>query len=314
MISVAVISWIKKRARIEAWLSWFVALVCLGTGLILIVGTLALAYTSFHLVFATADYFLELHLNEPSSVANLLTGASSFGFLLFLFLGNSWLDRESLRQYSRRRNARSRNASEAAGLLANLTRLVVRPIASSGVIPDLLYAAPRVMQVGVHYAKAGLRLAALDAEECARVLVFLLQKQSAASFEELSAMLGREPFARVAVQLKEIDGVLFLPSRLTLTQDVRRELHSLGVAFKQAPPPKEDPPPQEPAESESTPYEILGITPAATPEEIKAAYRKCIKDWHPDQFTNHGLKFLAEAEERTKEINRAYEELTRLAA
>src|SRR6187402_1185729 len=106
MISGAVISWIKKRARIDGWLSFFVALVCLGTGLILTVSTLALAYTSFHIVFTTADYFLKLHLNDSGSVVNLLSGASSLGFLMFLFLGNSWLDRESLRQYSRRRNAR----------------------------------------------------------------------------------------------------------------------------------------------------------------------------------------------------------------
>jgi len=314
MTSAAVISWIKKRARIDAWLSWFVGSVCLGTGLILMVCTLALAYTSFHLVFTTADYFLDLHLNKSPSVVNLLSGASSIGFLVFLFLGNSWLDRESLRQYSRRRTARSRNASGPSGIFANLAMLVVRPIASSGMFPDLLYAAPRVMQVAVHYAKAGLRLAALDAEQCARVLVLLLQKRSAVSFEDLSAMLGDELFVRVAVQLKEIDGVLFLPSRLTLTQDLRRELLSLGVAFKHAPPPGEDTLAPEPAQSEPTSYDILGISPSATLEEIKAAYRKCIKEWHPDQFTNHGLKFLADAEERTKEINRAYEELTRVAA
>ena len=314
MISGAVISWIKKRARIDGWLSFFVALVCLGTGLILTVSTLALAYTSFHIVFTTAGYFLELHLNDSGSVVNLLSGASALGFLMFLFLGNSWLDRELLRQYSRRRNARSRNTTDAGGLLFSLTMLVVRPIASSGVIPDLLYAAPRVIQVAVHYARTGMRLAALDAEECARVLIFLLQKRSAASFAELSEMLGGELFARVALQLKEIDGVLFLSSRLTLTQDLRRELLSLGDAFKHMPPPRGNPLTPEAAESELTPYDILGITPAATPEEIKAAYRKRIKDWHPDQFTNHGLRFLAEAEARTKEINRAYEQLTRIAA
>lgn len=29
-------------------------------------------------------------------------------------------------------------------------------------------------------------------------------------------------------------------------------------------------------------YSILGLTPAATPKEIKASYRKVMKDYHPD--------------------------------
>ena len=170
MISVTISSWIKKRARVDAFLSLLVASVCLGAGLILMVCTIGLGYIAFHPVVTTADYLLQLQLNQTRSMINVLSGALSLGFLLFLFLGNSWLDRESLRQYSGRRRARSRNANGTCGLLANLTMLVVRPVASSGLVPELLYAAPRVMQVAVHYARAAVRLAALDAEECARVL------------------------------------------------------------------------------------------------------------------------------------------------
>ena len=31
-----------------------------------------------------------------------------------------------------------------------------------------------------------------------------------------------------------------------------------------------------------TPHGILGIQPYATPDQIKAAFRKLIKQWHPD--------------------------------
>lgn len=52
-------------------------------------------------------------------------------------------------------------------------------------------------------------------------------------------------------------------------------------------------------------YGILGISKGASPEEIKAAYRKMSKEWHPDK--HKGDKG---AEDKFKEINEAYEVLS----
>lgn len=49
------------------------------------------------------------------------------------------------------------------------------------------------------------------------------------------------------------------------------------------------------------PYQVLGVSPGASDDEIKAAYRKLAKKYHPD--LNHGS---AEAEEKMKELNEAY--------
>ena len=49
-------------------------------------------------------------------------------------------------------------------------------------------------------------------------------------------------------------------------------------------------------------YELLEIDPKAEPEEIKQAYLKQVKRWHPDK--NPGRT--AEAEEKTKVLNQAY--------
>ncbi|OOM76532.1 J domain-containing protein [Clostridium sp. BL-8] len=57
------------------------------------------------------------------------------------------------------------------------------------------------------------------------------------------------------------------------------------------------------------PYEVLGIKPGASQDEIKSAYRKLIKQYHPDQFGDNPLKNLAE--EKMIEINEAYEALTK---
>ena len=49
------------------------------------------------------------------------------------------------------------------------------------------------------------------------------------------------------------------------------------------------------------PYEVLGIPQTATDDEIKAAYRRLAKKYHPD--LNGGS---AEAEAKMKEVNEAY--------
>ena len=57
------------------------------------------------------------------------------------------------------------------------------------------------------------------------------------------------------------------------------------------------------------PYEVLGVKPGASQDEIKSAYRKLIKQYHPDKFIDNPLKNLAE--EKMIEINDAYEALSK---
>jgi tetratricopeptide (TPR) repeat protein len=54
-------------------------------------------------------------------------------------------------------------------------------------------------------------------------------------------------------------------------------------------------------------YEILGLKPGASQIEVKQAYRKLVKLWHPDRFFVQQEK--QKAEERIKEINEAYNQL-----
>jgi len=50
------------------------------------------------------------------------------------------------------------------------------------------------------------------------------------------------------------------------------------------------------------PYNVLGVAKTAKPEEIKSAFRKLAKKYHPDQNQND-----PKAQERFSEINQAYE-------
>lgn len=55
------------------------------------------------------------------------------------------------------------------------------------------------------------------------------------------------------------------------------------------------------------PYEVLGVTPNATDEQIKNAYRKLAKKYHPDSYVDNPLSDLAA--EKMREINDAYDKI-----
>ena len=58
------------------------------------------------------------------------------------------------------------------------------------------------------------------------------------------------------------------------------------------------------------PYQVLGVKPDASDDEIKKAYRDLARKYHPDNYQNNPLADLAE--EKMKEINEAYDAVTKL--
>ena len=58
-------------------------------------------------------------------------------------------------------------------------------------------------------------------------------------------------------------------------------------------------------------WEVLGIGPGASVEEIKAAYRQLSLQYHPDKVASLGPEFVKVAEEKFKAIQQAYEEVRR---
>jgi DnaJ-domain-containing protein 1 len=59
-------------------------------------------------------------------------------------------------------------------------------------------------------------------------------------------------------------------------------------------------------------FDVLGISPGATLEEIKTAYRQKISLYHPDRVAGLGEELRELAEVHAKEINAAYASACRL--
>jgi hypothetical protein len=57
------------------------------------------------------------------------------------------------------------------------------------------------------------------------------------------------------------------------------------------------------------PYKVLGVSPSASDDEVKKAYRELARKYHPDNYHDNPLADLAS--EKMKEINEAYDSITK---
>jgi DnaJ-domain-containing protein 1 len=96
------------------------------------------------------------------------------------------------------------------------------------------------------------------------------------------------------IPLKEV--LEFVASR----QSERR--NESGSREAQPPPPQKQP-------SGLDHHAVLGVSRTASRDEIKAAYRLRMQEYHPDKVAHLGADIRALAERKAKEINEAYQTL-----
>jgi DnaJ-domain-containing protein 1 len=84
-----------------------------------------------------------------------------------------------------------------------------------------------------------------------------------------------------------------------------QEYTSSGYSRQQTGQRKQSPPQPDISSKEKQYYEALELTPPASFEQIKAAYKKLVRKYHPDLFQNNPQK-RQYAEVVTQKINEAY--------
>ena len=295
MPSRAIQSWLKKRLSQEIAGHLFVGLVCAILGLI----ALAITLGGILFLFLWLDHALPLAWRQiPYGAREIFWVVLSILSVTGLFLVNPPVD--NLEYFFRT----YRPSDPSPDPFQTWPKIIF----------EILLIAPRLLKTALGLFHKSLRLARFDLILGAAILDLLALRGARVSFREITVQFpGLNP-AKIFPQFRDLEGVVFLikePAGLSLTEELRKEIRALrGPA--QAGDPSWSRPTPEPSDPYTAPQDpccrILGIKSTATLIEARAAYRRLMKAHHPDRVAGLGEDLIALAEERSKEINAAYEE------
>ncbi len=183
-----------------------------------------------------------------------------------------------------------------------------------------------VIALGAKLAKADGRVTRDEVEALKRVLpvpksamadvarIFNAAKESADGYEsyahQIAALLGdaravREDLLGALLMVAHVDGHYHAAER-TIINDVGRifgfsptDMRRLEGMFTVT------------GETAGDPYEILGVSAETSDRDVKAAYRKLLRENHPDRVTAQGLpeEFIEVANRKMAEINAAWDRI-----
>jgi DnaJ-domain-containing protein 1 len=178
------------------------------------------------------------------------------------------------------------------------------------IIKDICSVGPRLILEGFRQVRRYGELGDLNVPACAQALAFLAEQKAAVDWQDLMEHCPQSAWPRLKEQFFLLDGVLFLgedAARVTLMEPFRLRLRWMLPKEPARPRPEPAPKPVPVNEPETlTPYEILGLSPSASAMEIKTAYRKRMKECHPDLFAGMDEHAQVLAERWTKALNAAY--------
>ena len=128
-------------------------------------------------------------------------------------------------------------------------------------------------------------------------------RQIAAMFRDSPRVL--EELLDVLFEIAKADGVVHV-AELTYLRGVARVFGYDEVAFERIHA-------AHLGSADADPHGVLGLSPNATGAEVKAAYRRLVREHHPDRLIAQGMpqEFIDVANDRLAAINGAYERLRR---
>lgn len=186
------------------------------------------------------------------------------------------------------------------------------------ILKDIFSAGPRLILEGLRQVRCCGQLGELNVAACARALAYMAAQNAAVTWQDLARHCPQLPWPRLSEQLSLLDGVLFLgedAARVTLMDPFRLRLRWMLPQEQRAekrqeparPSPNPTPQPLPINEPEKlSAYEILGVSASASLLEIKMAYRKRVKECHPDLFAGMDEQAKTLAERWTRSLNAAY--------
>ncbi len=316
MKTAAVERWLIKQTLSEAILNLPVGAICVIASLIYLSVTTLVIYFVGLMFFATFAVFIKSTFDHNLPDSTVFSGIFCSAFLLWLFFSHYRRNVEYLR-HAKFRTAQVHVSDAGFGRALNI--LLSGPRTEDGPFQQLLYTGPQWFVSGISMFYKSVTLVRMDIESCAKILSIVLNKGSRVSFTDLAKLVPECNSIKVFPQLRDIAGVIFLqsePSGISLTSDLRAELSRvLGVKPKLESQKQSDQRPKSPPapvveEDPASPHKILGVSRSASLAEIKAAYRKQIKQCHPDRFATLNKDWQEMAEQRAKAVNAAYATLT----
>jgi len=320
MTKIAAIErWLVKQTLSEAILNLPVGAICLIASFAVLAFTTAIAgffgSLLYLIIAALLDSAFDLRMQNPLLFCEIFCAA----FLVWLFVSH-YRRNAIFFHNSRFRTARVHVSN--TGFARALNILLSSPRDDDGIFQQLLYTGPQWLASAISMFYKSVTLTRMDIGSCAKILLVLFEKGSRVSFIELAKLVPEMNGVKIFPQLRDIAGVIFLqsePSGISITSELRRELAGvLGVRIQTEPrprfyretkssrPPPRTPPPKPAVEELTGPHKILGVSRSASVAEIKAAYRKQIKQCHPDRFATLNKDWQQLAEQRAKAVNAAY--------
>jgi len=142
-------------------------------------------------------------------------------------------------------------------------------------------------------------------------------RENAEDYESYATQLG-DAFADNHAMLELVLGSLFAIARADGAVNAKEQTFLLGVhrAFRldrlgwdRA----SGAAPARPSSDEPDPYAVLGVARSANPEELRAAWRKLMRENHPDALASRGVPkdFIDKASESVARINGAWDRIKR---
>lgn len=306
-------NWLKRRMAFSCahQLALSAALFALAFCVLILTYYLTFAVIWFGFNYGVSSFF-GLFFDKSVHLSNKTINHICFGVLALLFLEYFRVNPQYWKSYTIKARI-SPSLVFATGLVGSLLVLLINFESSSKMIADVLLTGPNLVIKGFLTLGKAFKFVSFDVRECSTALSMLLESKVRVPLVAFVRTINPTDLIKLISSLQAIEGVILLtnePIGFVIDDDLRRKL---GAVFNEDNVNDSNQHNGQPVEESDESHGVLGLVPPCSIEEIKAAYRQRMKECHPDRFENDEPALREWAEEQTKTVNAAYEQLLRKA-